>query len=164
MNIKKLLTLTVLTVLLAVSFNSRAQAQDSDKEIGVGFIVGEPTGLSLKSWTGNDNAVDVGLAWSLGRYDAINIHADYLWHNYEVFSEVDSGTMPLYYGVGGRVVFGDHIYGQDDAVLGARVPVGINYLFDDAPVGLFLEVAPVFNVIPEPDFDVDGGIGVRVYL
>ena len=156
---KKLLPVLILSIFLSISFSSFAQAQSADKDLGIGFMVGEPTGLSLKSWTGGGNAFDIGLAWSLGRYDAINIHADYLWHNYEVFSEADSGTLPLYYGIGGRVVFA-----ENDAVIGARVPVGINYLFDDAPIGLFLEVAPIFNIAPSTDFDVDGGVGVRFYL
>lgn len=156
---KKLLTVLLLSAFLTISFSSLTQAQDTDKGVGIGFMVGEPTGLSLKSWTQGNNAFDVGFAWSLGRYDAINIHADYLWHNYSAFDDVDSGTLPLYYGIGGRVIFDD-----ENAVIGARVPIGINYLFEDAPIGLFLEVAPIFNVAPNTDFDVDGGLGVRFYL
>lgn len=156
---KKLLIVTLLAAFLTVSLNSLSQAQDASKDVGIGFMVGEPTGLSLKSWTSGNNAFDIGLAWSLGRYDAINIHADYLWHNYSAFSEVDSGILPLYYGIGGRVVFD-----ENDAVIGARVPVGLNYLFEDAPIGLFIEVAPIFNIAPSTDFDVDGGLGVRFYL
>lgn len=154
---KKLLTISLLAALVTISFTSLAQAQNNEGT-GIGFMVGEPTGLSLKTWTGGNNAIDAGLAWSFGRYDAINLHADYLWHNYSVF-EVDSGSLPLYYGIGGRAVFAD-----DDAVLGARVPVGIDYLFEESPVGIFFEVAPIFNIAPSTDFDVDGAIGVRFYL
>ena len=156
---KKLLTVFLVATFLSISFHSLSQAQTADKNIGVGFIAGEPTGLSLKSWTAGNNAFDLGLAWSLGRYDAINIHGDYLWHNYSLFSDVDSGSLPVYFGIGGRVVLADNT-----ALLGARIPVGINYLFEDAPVGLFLEIAPVFNLAPVTDFDVDGGIGVRYYF
>ncbi|MDZ7681303.1 MAG: hypothetical protein U5J63_06195 [Fodinibius sp.] len=42
--------------------------------------------------------------------------------------------------------------------------MGVNYLFEDSPIGLFFEVAPIFNIVPSTDFDVDGGIGVRFYL
>lgn len=155
---KKLLTIIISVVFLTFA-SSSLYAQDQDKDLGIGFMVGEPTGLSLKSWTGGNNAFDLGLAWSLGRYDAVNIHGDYLWHNYNVFQEVEEGTLPLYYGIGARLIFA-----EEDAVIGARVPVGINYLFDDAPIGLFLEVVPVLNLAPETDFDVDGGLGVRFYL
>lgn len=156
---KKLLTITILSAFLVLSFNTLSHAQDADKDLGIGFMVGEPTGLTLKSWTGGGNAVDLGVAWSFGRYDAITIQADYLWHNYNVFDEVDTGTLPLYYGIGGRVVLGDN-----DSRIGARVPVGVNYLFEDAPIGVFLEAAPILNLSPDTDFDIDGTLGVRFYL
>ncbi len=155
---KKLLTVTLLTAFLTASLCSLSHAQDADKDLGIGFIAGEPTGLSLKSWTGNNNAFDLGLAWSFGRYDAVNIHSDYLWHNYGAFGNIDSGELALYYGIGGRVVL------SNDSRIGARIPVGINYLIDDSPIGLFFEVAPILNVAPGTNFDVDGGIGVRFYL
>lgn len=156
---KKLLTVTLLAAFLTISLTSLSQAQDADKDLGIGFMVGEPTGLSLKSWTGGGNAFDIGFAWSVGRYDAINIHADYLWHNYDIFNEVESGSLPLYYGIGGRVILA-----ENDAVIGARIPVGVNYLFEDAPIDLFVEVAPVINLIPATDLDVDGALGVRFYF
>lgn len=156
---KKLLTVTLLSLFISISFSSLAQAQQADKDLGIGIMVGEPTGITLKSWMNSKNAFDVGLAWSLGRYDAINIQADYLWHNYNVFDEVKTGSLPFYYGVGGRVVLADN-----DAVIGVRVPVGVNYLFEDSPVGLFMEIAPILNLAPSTDFDVDGSVGVRFYL
>ncbi|WP_246043178.1 hypothetical protein [Fodinibius saliphilus] len=155
---KKLLTVTILSAFLVLSLNTISNAQDANKDLGVGFIIGEPTGLSLKSWTGGGNAIDAGLAWSFGRYDAINIHADYLWHNYETFNKVDSGSLPLYYGIGGRLVLGDSSF------IGARLPIGLNYLLEDSPVGFFFEVAPIINIAPATSFDVDGGLGVRFYL
>lgn len=156
---KKFLTTVICILFLSLSFSSLSHAQDTGKDLGIGFMIGEPTGLSLKSWTGGNNAFDLGLAWSFGRYDAINIHADYLWHQYDLFEEVDKGTLPVYYGIGGRVVLA-----ENDALIGARLPVGINYLFEDSPVGLFLEIAPIVNVAPSTDFDLDGSLGVRFYL
>lgn len=156
---KKLLSVTLLAVFLTFSLNTISNAQDANKDLGIGFMVGEPTGLTAKSWTGDRNAIDIGVAWSFGRYEAITLQADYLWHNYNIFSEVDQGTLPLYYGIGGRLVFGDN-----NSYIGARVPVGINYLFEDAPVGLFLEVAPILNLAPATDFDIDGTLGARFYF
>lgn len=155
---KRILSTILVTVLLTLTLTSLSHAQQADKDVGVGVIVGEPTGLSLKSWTGGNNAFDVGLAWSLDR-DAVHVHADYLWHNFNLFDEIDEGSLPLYYGIGGRVILDD-----DDAVVGARVPVGLNYLFEDAPIGLFLEVAPIINLAPDTELDVDGGVGIRFYL
>lgn len=166
MRFKKLLLTSFFFLFLAFSINS-AYAQKSENKVGVGLMVGEPTGLSFKAWTSDNTAFDAGLAWSFGRYDAVNIHADYLWHHFDVFGDdINKGQLPVYYGIGGRIIFADDYpdQGDENVVLGARVPVGINYLFEDSPVGLFLEVAPIVNIAPETDFDVDGSLGVRFYL
>lgn len=162
---KKLLTI-LLAAFISISFATITHAQDSEKDLGIGVMVGEPTGLSLKSWINEENAFDVGLAWSLGRYDAVNIHADYLWHNYDVFDDVEEGSFPLYYGVGGRIVFADDYPdpGDSNVVIGIRGPVGINYLFEESPIDLFLEVAPILNLTPDTNFDLDGALGIRLYL
>lgn len=168
MDFKKLLLSLISVSLLALVLNfNTAQAQKSENKVGLGLMVGEPTGLSFKAWTSETTAFDAGLAWSLGRYDAVNIHADYLWHNFNLFGDdIEKGQLPIYYGIGGRIIFADDYPdpGDENAILGARIPVGVNYLFDDSPVGLFLEVAPIVNIVPETDFDLDGSLGVRFYF
>lgn len=166
MDIQKLLLSTICLFIFTLSINT-ANAQNSDKNIGLGLMVGEPTGISFKAWTSENTAFDAGLAWSVGRYDAVNLHADYLWHHFGVFGdEIEKGQLPVYYGIGGRIVFADDYPnpGDNNALLGARVPVGVNYLLEDSPVGFFLEVAPIVNIIPETDFDFDAALGVRFYF
>lgn len=166
MKIKSLLSATVALFMLLFTF-SAANAQKTGNDVGLGVMVGEPTGVSLKAWTSGTTAFDVGLAWSFGRYDAINVHADYLWHHFDALSDdIDQGQLPVYYGIGGRLVFADDYPnpGDNNAVLGVRGPVGIEYLFEESPVGVFLEVAPILNLAPSTDFDVDGALGVRFYL
>src|SRR5699024_3837575 len=91
-------------LLLSVFAVNTIHAQKSTSQIGLGVIVGSPTGLSFKTFTSETNAFDAGMAWSVGHYDAVNIHADYLWHHFDVFEDVDRGQLPLYYGIGGRIV------------------------------------------------------------
>lgn len=166
MDIKKLLFTLASMLFIAATLNT-ADAQQSDNKIGLGLMVGEPTGISFKAWTSDNTAFDAGLAWSVGRYDAVNIHADYLWHHFGVFGdEIERGQLPVYYGIGGRIVFADDYPdpGDENVLLGARVPVGVNYLLEENPIGFFLEVAPIVNIIPETDFDVDAALGVRFYF
>lgn len=162
---KSIRLLTISLLFLVFSVNT-IYAQKSTGQIGLGVIIGSPTGLSFKTFTSETNAFDAGLAWSVGHYDAVNIHADYLWHHFDVFEGIDRGQLPVYYGIGGRLVFADdHPHrGDDNAVLGVRIPAGINYLFEEAPIGVFLELAPVVNIIPSSDLDLDGAIGARFYF
>lgn len=168
MNIKQRLSVLA-TVLLVVFTINTAQAQQSGNNIGLGVMVGEPTGLSFKAWTSGTTAFDAALAWSLEGRDRIHIHADHLWHNFDVFGgDIDPGQLPVYYGIGGRLILVDDEPDPDgddnDAIFGVRVPVGINYLFENNPIGLFLEVAPTINLIPDTDLDADAALGIRFYL
>ena len=48
--------------------------------------------------------------------------------------------------------------------LGIRIPVGLSYQFESGPFEAFLELVPVFNLLPQTRLDFDGGIGVRYYF
>lgn len=134
--------------------NSAAQNTNAGKT-GLGVMIGEPTGITLKSWTGQNTAFDVGLAWSLSGSDDIYVHADHQWHKP---LEVEKGNLSFFYGIGARAIF------SNDTFLGARIPLGLSYLAPEAPLEFYLEVAPVINLIPDTDGDADGGIGVRYYF
>jgi hypothetical protein len=126
-------------------------------EFGLGAIIGEPTGINGKIWSGDYSAVDFAMAWSLDDDDAFNFHAGYLVHDYGVFN-VTRGRLPLYYGIGGRVL------NASDTHLGLRGVLGLNYLFARSPVDLFFEIAPVLDIVPETEMDLEGGVGMRFYF
>ena len=137
-----------------------------DHGFGMGIILGEPTGLSAKAWTSNDNAFDFAIAWSFNNYHHDNdyhndgdvlLQADYVWHFFNTIS-VSSGKLPVYVGVGARVVL------ADDPSIGIRIPVGIDYLFANAPIDIFLELVPILDLSPATDFGIGGGIGIRYWF
>jgi hypothetical protein len=121
----------------------------------LGLILGEPTGISAKMWFDRNSAIDGAVSWSLKDNDEdLYLHADFLWHNYDLIKDA-SGLLPVYYGIGGRVVL------ANDTWLGARAPVGISWLPGGAPLDLFIEIAAVLDIIPDMEFDINGGIGIR---
>lgn len=126
---------------------------------GLGALVGEPTGLSLKYWLSDKTAIDGGAGWSFEDHDGFQLHSDFLFHVMDLI-HVDQGRLPLYLGVGGRVKFVEH----DDNRAGLRFPVGLAYLFADAPIEVFAEVAPVLDFAPHTTLEWNGGIGVRYYF
>lgn len=141
-------------ILLLTVFSLGVSAQD--KNLGAGLIIGEPTGFSAKYWLGSYDALDAGVAWSMTN-GWFHVHADYLRHFFDVIP-VEVGKLPLYAGVGARIGFGSEI------VLGLRIPLGINYLFQDYPLDIFLEVVPGILITPDTQFDMGGGIGVRYWF
>ena len=127
---------------------------------GLGLVVGEPTGLSLKTWTGGGNAVDAAAGWSLSGNKWLYAHVDYLHHRYDLhIPDLDEGV-PYYYGVGGRVLLRD----GHDSKLGVRIPLGLDYVFADGRFDVFIEVAPIINLVPDTEFDLSGGLGVRYWF
>ncbi len=127
-----------------------------DRRFEAGAIFGEPTGASLKFWLNDKVAVDGAAGWAFRDDSDFYLHSDVLWHAFDVIP-VSKGALPLYFGVGVLAKFRDN----DDDIYGIRFPVGVNYLFENAPVSLFLEVAPVLDVAPSTRGDITAGVGVR---
>ena len=125
--------------------------------IGVGIILGEPTGLSGKLWLTEKTAIDGAVAWSMWDQGALHVHADFLVHSFNLIN-VSQGQLPLYFGIGARVKL------ANDPLIGVRVPVGLAYLFGSAPLDIFFEVVPILDLIPSTDFHLNSAIGVRYFF
>jgi hypothetical protein len=130
---------------------------ESNHSVGLGIILGEPTGISFKMWTSQTVGIDAGAAWSFVDNSYFQIHGDLLFHNFNLF-KVDTGKMALFYGFGARIKF------ADNTIVSLRVPVGITYEFEKTPIELFLEVAPMLNLTPATEVDIAGGVGFRYYF
>ncbi|MBN2011426.1 hypothetical protein JW960_18990 [candidate division KSB1 bacterium] len=131
--------------------------------LGLGVMLGEPTGISIKNWHTKQKAVDAAVAWSLGKHGRFHIHADYLHHNYNLLSEFSARRrLPAYIGLGARMAINED--DNDNILIGMRVPVGCSYLFMNYPFDVFFELAPTFDVIPETSFELNGAVGVRIYF
>jgi hypothetical protein len=145
----------VIFVSLITLFSVSISAQD--KGLGLGLIFGEPTGLSAKLWTSERTAIDAAVAWSFVGSGWLHLQADFLMHNYDII-DVSQGALPLYYGAGAFLGF------STDLGLGARIPLGMAYQFEGAPVDIFAEIAPGISLLPEIKFYIGGGIGVRYFF
>lgn len=140
---------------------------------GLGFMLGDPTGLSAKLWLSDgERALDFGLAWGVyGRY--VHLHSDYLFHNTSLIS-VSKGQMALYYGPGIRVRSWSggrywyrgkwEDYDGSRVGIGARFPVGLDYMFEGAPVDIFMELVPSLDLTPSTAFDLDAALGARYWF
>ena len=133
-----------------------SQGKSQDRGFGLGVMLGEPTGINGKLWTSSVNAFDGGLAWSFRGDGFFHIHADYLWHFPHTIQSTE--RFVLYTGVGARLGTGS------DNVFGVRIPVGIEWWPKDTPLDVFLELAPIVNLAPATDFDMDGFVGIRFFF
>lgn len=127
-------------------------------DLGVGGMLGNPTGVSMKKWLENDQAIDGGIGFSLGSDTNLTIHSDYLFQSTGALIFNDNQPLDLYYGLGARFKF------DDDIQVGLRVPVGVAHTFDSRAVDIFGEVAPVFDFISRTGIDLNIAIGGRIYF
>lgn len=135
-------------------FSPLAYAQSG---FGVGVILGEPTGISFKLWAEKNSALDGAVSWSFTKESSFHLHADFFLHNFNIF-KVEKGKLPIYYGIGGRVKL------VKDTRVGVRIPIGIEYIFQNVPIDVFLEIVPLLDLIPGTEFGINGGIGIRYFF
>ena len=53
---------------------------------------------------------------------------------------------------------------ESESKIGIRIPVGIAYLMEDAPIDFFFELVPLLDLIPDTDFAFNAAIGVRYFF
>lgn len=147
---RKVLIIVAILTVSSASFAVAAQP----KNLSIGVILGQPTGLSAKLWLSQTSAVDLAAAWNFLPVGSLYLQADYLYHIYHLFN-VKKGKLPIYFGVGGSVAL------QPTTTIGLRVPVGLEYLFPDAPLDLFVEVGFGISLYPATQFQGSGGVGIR---
>lgn len=148
-----------------------ARAGLEEKSIGLGFMAGEPTGISFKKWTSEINAIDGLITWYSGEYvDSFTLQIGFLNHNFDEF-DIEWGKLPFYFGAGTRLimerrrVWDLYRFRYDSHNrLGVRGVVGMSYIFEMIPLEIFMEIGPVIDVVPLTEINITYGMGVRYYF
>lgn len=156
----------IATVLAVLALATPAFADDDEAKgekgrpaekgtLGVGIIVGEPTGICAKIYLSQDRALQIA-AGSAFISNGLQLHADYVFHPW-ILQDRDSFVLPVYLGPGARVI--DYSGGSNGAshfAAGLRGVIGLLFDFKSVPLDAFIEVAGVL----EYDFKSGNGAGV----
>lgn len=152
------------SVVLVVLFGLLLAAPLS-ADVGLGVILGDPTGLSALF----NNRIAAAVAWDVSNY--FHLHGD-VWLIRRLLAE----PVDWYLGVGGKVKFfhegargeGPPWEPEKDAPpegvgVGVRVPVGVQW-YALPELEVFGEIVPGISLFPNTGFDMDVGIGVRCHF
>lgn len=154
MTLRSRAALAFVTLALCLA-GTRSFAQETPGQVGAGVYIGIPFGGTAKYIIDRNLAVD----FALGAQDHdIDAHVDLLTHFRDIEKQPAKGKVAPYLG------FGAKIRDRRDTEFGFRFLGGAALLLKDAPIEIFLEIAPVLRVAPEAAGDVDGGVGLRYYF
>jgi hypothetical protein len=133
---------------------------DYVNRVGVGLEFGAPIGVNAKYWLTDNLAVDGLFGWSPFSHSTLEIHADFLVHNFNLV-KLPTGQLPLYVGMGllGRV--------RDDGrgnLAGFRFPIGASYMFENFPIDIYGEFAPEIIFAPFSRGSFDIAVGIRYWF
>lgn len=127
---------------------------------GLGFMVGDPTGLTAKLWNGKQRAITGALAFGMSHHhsDAFYLNVMHNWHDYNL-APIDRGQLPFYLGLGGRLWSG-----HEDFTLGVRGVGGVAYMPPYTPIDIFFEIGVCVDFLGDPGGDADAGLGLHYYF
>jgi len=135
-------------LLLTTAPRAEAGPVSNPPGLGLGLMLGDPTGLTLKQTLGGPNAWDLGVGVGPG----LRLHADYLWGVAQLLSNTSTLSLDIYLGVGpvlgiARGWCGSTVSPGGDCrsrgiFAGVRVPFGLEARLARAPVTFGLEIAP----------------------
>jgi len=152
---------------------------EANKTFGLGLELGEPSGLNGKVFVGPRAAIDFGVGYAYENYyygDGLHLYGDFLFHP-TVLAHADAFELPFY--VGGGIRYWDFDYYDNQNIryrgsaVGIRIPVGIAFDFNRAPVDIFLQIVPVLDFLHGDYYDryrdrshlgVDASVGVRFWF
>ena len=148
-------------VLLGTARTASATEVGYGRKFGLGFMLGDPTGLTAKLWVGPTNshrlrprllglrlrqlpaAAAVGPAITSATTPG-TFNVDYLWQSNIVRGQAQ---LDWHIGAGGRAIWYGGCNG-DCFALAARMPVGLDLMFTNpALLEVFFEIAPALYVV-----------------
>ncbi len=158
---------------------SRSKGFQANKTFGLGLELGAPVGLNGKVFVAPALAIDFGLGFIYSHYyygDGLHLYGDVLWHPISLVSAA-AFELPFYVGVGLRYWDFDYCerglcnYGGN--AVGIRVPVGIAFDFNRAPLDIFIQLVPVLDFVngdyydryrDRSHFGIDLSAGIRYWF
>lgn len=154
---------TFLLFLSLLAFTFPASAQPGPNRTGVGLVLGNPSGLSLKFYqagrsSGRANALDFAASWDFDS-DFLFLQGHYLW---EQSLQTASPTVRFFYGPGLFIGVRDDARGDEEMAFGGSANIGLALWAERFE--FFLQANPRLELVPATDADVGAGIGVRFYF
>ena len=168
------LQILVLTLLASLLLTTAAHAQES--RFGLGGVIGQPTGVTMKWNIGSSNGIELAAGFGGFYGNHLHIHAAYMWE-FEMV-QMDRARMDLYVGIGPKIGYFDRWRGycggarrdrwdcgdRGQVWFAARAPVGLDFVFKQRPLDVYVELAPGLYFFRHVGFSIDAAAGARYWF
>jgi hypothetical protein len=148
-------TAAIALLLILAGSSWAATNLEGRDEVGLGVILGEPSGLHGTFYWGQQQAIDVTAAWSF--HDWFMLAGDMQFYNYIPNSPHE---WRWFYGAGAYLA----VPSNDQGVFGVRIPLGLKYRFPHSPVDVYAEIVPALKLVPETEAVLQGGLGITFWV
>lgn len=145
---------SLLAAVPAKATAKKSAARKSGSDMAFGLFLGQPTGLTFRMGLGSNQSLEAKAAWAFSGQGSFAAQANWLLEFPGTFVIEGEDIIP-YVGAGAALGI------SGEVSLGIRIPFGLVYRFEKAPIELCLEVAPGMNLLPGTTFSGSGGLGVR---
>lgn len=161
----------LLTLVFLLSINISIAQSPKGKSTGVGVVLSDPTGATLKYWTGNTEAYNFYIGNSY--FGELTLGADYMQHynafNSSMFNVHLAGGVLVGLGNGnsGWIRKGnkDKFYYRDDRDfgIGLRGMLGVNFVPRNSPFEFTFQIGPFVGLSPVVGMDFMSDFSIRFY-
>jgi hypothetical protein len=133
----------------------------AEQTIGIGGVVGSPTGFSLNLFTAADQSIHTVAGWDLDDdEEEFTLSSHYTWRRND-FGDKGAGW---FYGLGGRIQFLDEtdVLGNpdgDEFEIGPSATLGLLYNFN--PIEVFVKGNGTVNIVEDTNLEGDLMLGAH---
>jgi hypothetical protein len=153
-------------------------AAPGGRRLGVGLVLGWPSGVDAQLMLAPTHAVRVGVGAFTGlafTEPVLSLRSDWLWHPVTL-ARAPAFRLHAHVGAGAAVVLlplpdqrttlpaARYYRGRTQLWTAARVPLGVNLALEGAPVDLVVDVVPTALVFPGFALGADVALGARLWL
>jgi len=138
---------------------------DKTDELGVGLQLGSLSGVNLEYWLTQDRTMNAALTAERGN---VALNATHVWLFANTFGGQFRNFVP-FVGAGLLGAWGDRSdyfrrANNENFALALHVPLGIEFLPRLERFGIFAELAPSLEFVPQSFAFVTGDVGARFYF
>ncbi|MBF8296296.1 MAG: hypothetical protein HW389_2841 [Bacteroidetes bacterium] len=151
----------VIVVVLALALAISPALSSSDRrKVGIGVVLGAPTGFTVKYWESQRVAYQGSIGGMF--HGGLMIAGDYLVQQ----NALRNQQVPFYYGAGmflGDAGFGGPDYSHGKLALGVRAAFGLDYAPREHPIDVAIELGPSLLLTPVVGMGVQLSVSFRFY-